>query len=95
MNSLSKNMLFFFQSQNFAFSLWNLLNAEHGHICEVCVPILLHCITLPCGLDVFWNVIQKSFHQADWKQRFTAGKNMHADFKDPGIFSKNVLFQKI
>ncbi|XP_059468536.1 protein unc-79 homolog isoform X3 [Neocloeon triangulifer] len=53
-------------------NLWNLLNAEHGHICEICVPVLLHCITLPCGLDVFWNVVQKAFHHQDWKQRFTA-----------------------
>ncbi|XP_065352317.1 protein unc-79 homolog isoform X2 [Cloeon dipterum] len=53
-------------------NLWNLLNAEHGHICDVCVPVLLHCITLPCGLDVFWNIIQKAFHHQDWRQRFTA-----------------------
>ncbi|KAF4533554.1 hypothetical protein B566_EDAN001039 [Ephemera danica] len=52
--------------------LWRLLTAEHGHICEVCVPVLLHCVTLPCGLEVFWNVVQSAFHHHDWRQRFIA-----------------------
>lgn len=53
-------------------SLWNLCSAEHSHICQVTVPLLLHCITLPAGYDVFWKVIQESFHTPDWKVRFIA-----------------------
>lgn len=53
-------------------SLWNLCNAEHSHICQVTVPILLHCVTLPSGYDVFWKVIQESFHSTDWRVRFVA-----------------------
>lgn len=36
------------------------------------MPILLHCITLPAGYDVFWKVIQESFHSFDWRVRFIA-----------------------
>ncbi|XP_023177086.1 protein unc-79 homolog isoform X8 [Drosophila hydei] len=53
-------------------NLWELCNAEHSHICQVCVPLLLHCITLPLGSDVFWRVVQEAFHDADWRVRFTA-----------------------
>ncbi|XP_038110168.1 protein unc-79 homolog isoform X5 [Culex quinquefasciatus] len=53
-------------------NLWNLCNAEHSHICEVSIPILLHCITLPLGSDVFWNVVQDAFHHNDWRIRFQA-----------------------
>ncbi|XP_075145711.1 UNC-79 domain-containing protein isoform X9 [Haematobia irritans] len=53
-------------------NLWELCNAEHSHICQVCVPLLLHCITLPLGSDVFWRVVQEAFHDTDWRVRFTA-----------------------
>ncbi|EAT36519.1 AAEL011392-PA [Aedes aegypti] len=53
-------------------NLWDVCNAEHSHICEVSVPILLHCITLPLGSDVFWNVVQDAFHDSDWRVRFKA-----------------------
>lgn len=52
------------------YSLWNLLTAEYSHICEVCVPLLLHCITLPCGSDSFWKILQDNFHHSDWRVRF-------------------------
>jgi protein unc-79 len=39
----------------------------------VCVPILLHCITLPLGSDAFfWRVVQDAFHASDWRVRFQA-----------------------
>ncbi|XP_059218142.1 protein unc-79 homolog isoform X8 [Stomoxys calcitrans] len=53
-------------------NLWELSNAEHSHICQVGVPLLLHCITLPLGSDVFWRVVQEAFHDTDWRVRFTA-----------------------
>ncbi|KAK5639447.1 hypothetical protein RI129_011939 [Pyrocoelia pectoralis] len=53
-------------------NLWNLCNSEHSHICQEAVPLLLHCITLPAGSDVFWRVVQEEFHNPDWKIRFTA-----------------------
>lgn len=56
----------------FHYSLWNLCNAEHSHISSVCVPLLLHCITLPLGSDVFWRIVQEAFHDHDWRVRFSA-----------------------
>lgn len=56
----------------FFFSLWNLCNAEHSHISSMSVPLLLHCITLPLGSDVFWRIVQEAFHDHDWRVRFSA-----------------------
>lgn len=53
-------------------SLWNLCDAEHSHISAMCVPLLLHCITLPLGSDVFWRIVQEAFHDHDWRIRFSA-----------------------
>lgn len=53
-------------------SLWDLSNAEHSHIASMGVPLLLHCITLPLGSDVFWRIVQEAFHDPDWKVRFAA-----------------------
>lgn len=38
----------------------------------MCVPLLLHCITLPLGSDVFWRVVQDAFNDNDWRIRFQA-----------------------
>lgn len=61
-------------------SLWDVCNAEHSHICEVSVPILLHCITLPLGSDVFWNVVQDAFHDNDWRVRFKAVERVTGNY---------------
>ncbi|XP_012267707.2 protein unc-79 homolog isoform X12 [Athalia rosae] len=53
-------------------NLWELCNSEHSHIAQVTVPLLLHCITLPCGADTFWHLIQEEFHSSDWRVRFVA-----------------------
>ncbi|XP_043258139.1 protein unc-79 homolog [Colletes gigas] len=53
-------------------NLWELLNAEHSHIAQVTVPLLLHCITLPSGTRTFWCLIQEEFHNTDWRVRFVA-----------------------
>lgn len=59
------------------YSLWELLNAEHSHIAQVTVPLLLHCVTLPCGTDTFWRLVQEEFHNSDWRVRFVAGNLMY------------------
>lgn len=58
----------------FSCSLWELMDAEYSQICEQAVPILLHCVTLPVGADMFWKQIQEEFESPDWRRRFTAGK---------------------
>lgn len=46
-----------------------------SHLCEVAIPVMLHCVSLPCGSDIFWKLIKDEFHSADWRTRFNAGKN--------------------
>ena len=57
---------------NLSHSLWELCNSEYSHISQVCVPLLLHCITLPCGSDSFWRILQDCFRNSDWRVRFQA-----------------------
>ncbi|MCL4127044.1 UNVERIFIED_CONTAM: hypothetical protein GTU68_010893 [Idotea baltica] len=52
--------------------MWSLLEAEWSHVAEICVALLLHFITLPCGADIFWKLCENHFHHPDWKVRFQA-----------------------
>uniref|UniRef100_T1JB25 Protein unc-79 homolog n=1 Tax=Strigamia maritima TaxID=126957 RepID=T1JB25_STRMM len=52
--------------------LWKFLQAEYSHISQVSVQILLHCITLPSGTDIFWKIIEENFHSDDWMVRAAA-----------------------
>ncbi|XP_058797132.1 protein unc-79 homolog, partial [Phymastichus coffea] len=58
------------QENVFIMTLWDLLNAEHSHLAQTAVPLLLHCVTLPHGIDTFWLIVQKGFHDLDWQIRF-------------------------
>ncbi|CAH1792396.1 unnamed protein product [Owenia fusiformis] len=53
-------------------SLWKLLQAEHSQIALVCVPLLLHCLTLPSGSDILWHLVETDFTDEDWRSRFAA-----------------------
>ncbi|GBP28888.1 Protein unc-79 homolog [Eumeta japonica] len=53
-------------------NLWNVCDAKHSHICSVAVPILLHCVTLAGGADVFCNLIRDEFHHPCARLRFAA-----------------------
>lgn len=72
--------------------MWESCNAEHSHLCEVCVPILLHCVTLPSGSDVFWKILQDEFHSSDWKVRFVAGTTRFSSFKRKKKFYIDTTF---
>ncbi|XP_050313784.1 protein unc-79 homolog isoform X3 [Anthonomus grandis grandis] len=68
----NKGFFIWCQEQLIIQNLWSLLSSEHSHICQEAVPLMLHCITLPAGPDVFWRIIQDDFHHQDWRVRFTA-----------------------
>ena len=53
-------------------SLWSLLQAEQSQLASVSVPLLVHCVTLPTGPDVFWRLVEDEFNKDDWRQRFAA-----------------------
>uniref|UniRef100_A0A914UX21 Protein unc-79 homolog n=1 Tax=Plectus sambesii TaxID=2011161 RepID=A0A914UX21_9BILA len=52
--------------------LWKLLRAEYSQIAEVCVPLLMHCLTLPSGEEMFWRSVNDDFTSEDWALRFAA-----------------------
>lgn len=43
-----------------------------SQIAQISVPLLLHCIALPCGLSVITHLINKDFKNEDWCVRFAA-----------------------
>lgn len=53
-------------------NLWSLLQSEFSQISQLTVPLLLHCITLPAGREVFLKLVEGDFHDSDWRKRFTA-----------------------
>ncbi|XP_060067575.1 protein unc-79 homolog isoform X2 [Ylistrum balloti] len=59
-------------SKHFIPNLWKLLKAKHSHLASVCVPLLLHCLTLPTGADIFWKLVEDDFSSDDWRCRFAA-----------------------
>lgn len=57
------------------FSIWDCIEGIKSHLCEVAIPVMLHCLSLPCGSDIFWKLIKDEFHSSDWRTRFNAGIN--------------------
>ncbi|XP_064622108.1 protein unc-79 homolog isoform X4 [Lineus longissimus] len=53
-------------------NLWKLLQADLSHIASVNVPLMLHCLTLPSGADIFWGLTEHDFTNDDWRLRFAA-----------------------
>jgi len=63
-----------FRFYNLFFSIWDCIEGIKSHLCEVAIPVMLHCVSLPCGSDIFWKLIRDEFHSSDWRTRFNAGK---------------------
>ena len=57
----------------FAYSLWQLLQADNSHVASVAVPLLIHCLAQTTGANVFWELVENDFNNEDWKVRFSAG----------------------
>ncbi|VVC24664.1 Hypothetical protein CINCED_3A004663 [Cinara cedri] len=53
-------------------NIWDCIEGIKSHLCEVAIPVMLHCISLPCGSDIFWKLIRDEFHSSDWRTRFNA-----------------------
>ncbi|CAI9733136.1 QUALITY PROTEIN: unc-79 homolog [Octopus vulgaris] len=52
--------------------LWKMMQAEHSQLASICVPFLLHTLTLPTGADILWHMVENDFGSDDWKVRFAA-----------------------
>ncbi|XP_056021737.1 protein unc-79 homolog isoform X2 [Ostrea edulis] len=53
-------------------NLWKLLKGKQSQLAYVAVPLLLHCLTLPTGSDIFWKLVEEDFTNEEWKIRFAA-----------------------
>ncbi|KAG0432726.1 hypothetical protein HPB47_020594, partial [Ixodes persulcatus] len=75
--------------------LWKLLQAEFSQIARLCVPLLLHCVTLPSGMDMFWKVVEADFHSENWRDRFAAVEKvtMIGHFLEPNTVKNSPLLQ--
>lgn len=50
----NRGFLLWCQEKHLVRHLWILLQSEFSQISQLCVPLLMHCITLPTGRDMFW-----------------------------------------
>ncbi|CAH2094993.1 unnamed protein product [Euphydryas editha] len=67
-----KGFLIWCQENLLIDNLWNVCDAAQSHISSVAVPVLLHCVTLAGGADVFCALVRDAFHHPDHTRRFTA-----------------------
>ncbi|KAL1415960.1 hypothetical protein MTO96_028551 [Rhipicephalus appendiculatus] len=76
-------------------NLWKLLQAEFSQIARLCVPLLLHCVTLPSGMDMFWKAVEADFHSENWRDRFAAVEKvtMIAHFVESNTVKNSPLLQ--
>uniref|UniRef100_A0A1I7SQ44 Uncoordinated protein 79 n=2 Tax=Bursaphelenchus xylophilus TaxID=6326 RepID=A0A1I7SQ44_BURXY len=57
--------------------LWGLLKSNFAQGGQIAVPLIIHAMTLPCGEDVFWNVVNKDFTSEKWEVRFKAVERIY------------------
>ena len=76
-------------------NLWKLLQSEFSQISQLCVPLILHCITLPAGTAMLSKVVEEDFHKNDWRARFAAVERVTtiAHFVEPATVKNSPLLQ--
>lgn len=89
--------LFWVQENLTVAQLWNLLESQTSHVAQTCVSLLLHCLTLPGGSDVFWKIMESDFHSREWKTRFSAVERMMlmCQFLDDPTVKQSSILQSI
>ncbi|XP_022658130.1 protein unc-79 homolog isoform X4 [Varroa destructor] len=90
-----RGFLLWCQENLLVVNLWKLLQAECSQIARLCVPLLLHCVTLPSGIDQFWRCVEKDFHSESWLDRFSAVEKvtMIGHFMEPATVRNSPLLQ--
>jgi hypothetical protein len=89
--------LFWVQENLTVAQLWNLLESQTSHVAQTCASLLLHCLTLPGGSDVFWKIMESDFHSRDWKTRFSSVERMMlvCQFLDDPTVKQSSILQSI
>lgn len=77
--------------------LWNLLESQTSHVAQTAVSLLLHCLTLTGGSDVFWKIMDAEFHSREWKIRFSAVERaiLVCQFMDNATVKQSSVLQSI
>uniref|UniRef100_A0A7E4W212 Protein unc-79 homolog n=1 Tax=Panagrellus redivivus TaxID=6233 RepID=A0A7E4W212_PANRE len=57
--------------------LWSLLRSDYAQVGQLAVPLIIHAITLPCGDEVFWNTVNRSFTSERWEDRFKSVERVY------------------
>jgi len=75
--------------------LWSLCQLESSEIARTCVPLLLHCITLPWGVRLFRDLVERDFNNESWLSRFKAVERVVtiAHFCEPSTIKNSTLLQ--
>lgn len=89
------DFLISFQENHLIPTLWSLLQAEFSQISQLCVPLLMHCITLPSGREIFLKAVENDFGDYDWRKRFTAVERITtiAHFLDSAVVKNSPSLQ--
>ena len=89
--------LFWVQENLTVAQLWNLIESQTSHVAQTSVSLLLHCLTLPGGSDVFWKIMESDFHSKDWKTRFSAVERtvLVCQFLDDPTVKQSSILQSI
>ncbi|CAD5216887.1 unnamed protein product [Bursaphelenchus okinawaensis] len=90
-----RGYLIWTQENLFIPKLWKLLKSNFAQGGQLAVPLIIHAMTLPCGEDVFWNVVNKDFTSAEWEVRFKAVERIYvlAHLVPAGPVKANKLLQ--
>lgn len=75
--------------------LWSLCQLESSEIARTCVPLLLHCITLPWGVRLFRDLVERDFNSDQWLSRFRAVERVVtiAYFCEPSTIKNSTILQ--
>ncbi|XP_057379206.1 protein unc-79 homolog [Daphnia carinata] len=89
--------LFWVQENLTVAQLWNLLESQTSHVAQTGASLLLHCLTLPGGSDVFWKIMESDFHSREWKTRFSSVERMMLVFQflDDATVKQSSILQSI
>ncbi|XP_074599916.1 UNC-79 domain-containing protein isoform X2 [Brevipalpus obovatus] len=76
-------------------NLWLLLQAEFSQISRLCVPLLMHCVTLPSGREMFLKLAESDFQDKDWRKRFVTVERvtMIAHFLESSVVKNSPSLQ--
>ncbi|XP_071963470.1 protein unc-79 homolog isoform X2 [Antedon mediterranea] len=70
--------LVYAQEQLLIPNMWRLMQGELSHLVSLMIPIIHHCVALPCGADALWRVVDSEVKSEDWQTRFRGVESIGA-----------------